>query len=184
MNVRNATIPARLNGIKFDAIITRDRSYEADVPEYPVENGFYVSDAILKLPYQLNVTAFISDTPVTWKRELGRSRGRLQRTLNQLENLYFSGQVVSFITSSKVYSSMAITSLTIPETAEMGNAVEVQFTLKQIRVTRAKTTTIPASYGMSGTTGASGGASSTTEKESTPIKKACSILFGLFKRKG
>lgn len=182
--MRTAAIPASINGIKFDAIITRDRSYEADVPEYPVEDGFYVSDAILKKPYQLNVTAFISDTPVTWRKELGRTKGRLQRTLNQLEKLYFSGQVVTFVTSSKVYSSMAITSLTVPETAEMGNAVEVQFTLKQIRVTKAKTVTIPSSYGLSGTTGASGGASSTTDDESDSAEKACSVLYGLLNRKG
>ena len=182
--MRKATIPANLNGIRFDAIITRDRSYEADVPEYPVEDGFSVSDSILKKPFQLNVTAFISDTPVTWKKEFGKTSGRLQKTLKQLENLYFSGQIVTFTTSSKVYSSMAITSLTIPETAEMGNAVEVQFTLKQVRVTKAKTTTIPSSYGLSGTTGASGGVSSSSEKNSEKTEKACSVLYGITKGKG
>lgn len=174
-----ATMPATLNGIKFDAIITRECSYEADVPEYPVEDGFYISDAILKKPYQVNITAFISDTPVTWRNELGQNKGRMKRTIKQLENLYFSGQVVTLVTSTKVYSSMAITNLTIPETAEMGNAVEVQITLKQVRLTKAKTTTIPSSYGMSGTTGASGGATSTAESNPNIVNRSCSILYGI-----
>lgn len=175
--------PASLNGIYFDAIISRDRNYTADVPEYPVESGFSVSDAVLNQPMQLNVTAFISNTPVTWKRQLGNTRGRVDRVLRQLENLYFSKSIVTLTTSGRTYSSMAITSLTIPETAEMTSAVEVQLTLKQVRVTRAKTTTIPASYGMSGTTGASGGTASTeTKKEGSFLDKACSILYGLFKK--
>ena len=48
----NALRPASLNGIQFDAIISRETSYTADVPEYPVEDGFMVSDAILTKPIE------------------------------------------------------------------------------------------------------------------------------------
>lgn len=178
------TVPSSLGGVKFDAIVSRDRNYTADVPTYPVESGFPVSDAVLRNPVEMSVTAFISNTPVTWKNQLGNTRSRVTKVCKDLENLYFAGKPVAFRTGNKYYTNMAITSLTIPETAEMQNAVEVQISLKQVEVTRTKTTTIPASYGMSGTTGDSGGSSSTTEeKEEGPLKKACSLLFGLFKKK-
>ena len=178
--MRKATRPAKLNDIAFDAIVTRETSYEADVPEYPIETGFYVSDAVLRKPITLTVTAFISDSPVTW-RDL-RSRNRLTKTLKELENLYFAGELVTFSTSDKVYSSMAITSLTVPETEDMANAVEVSFTLKQIRVTKSRTKTIPADYGLGGTTAESGGTANTSEeKDEGTTKKSCSLLFGLLK---
>ena len=179
--MEKARIPASLNGIYFDAIITRETSYEADVPEYPIETGFYVTDAILRKPITLNVTAFISNSPVTWKNL--RSKNRLSKTLKKLENLYFSGELVTFTTSKRVYTSMAMTSLTVPETEEMANAVEVSFTLKQVRTTKSKTKTIPASYGLGGTTAESGGTANTTEEKDEPKKeKACSWLFGLLKK--
>ena len=178
--MRKATTPASLNGITFDAIITRETTYEADVPEYPIETGFYVTDAILRKPVTLNVKAFISNSPVTW-REL-RSPNRLSSTLKKLENLYFSGKLVTFSTSKKVYSSMAMTSLTVPETEEMADAVEVSFTLKQVRTTKSKTKTIPSDYGLSGTTAESGGTANTTEeKDEETTKKSCSWLYGLLK---
>ena len=77
---------------------------------------------------------------------------------------------------------MALTSLTVPETAEMANAVEVKFTLKQIRIAKSKLQTIPSDYGMSGSTGQSGGTANTKEDKSS-TQKSCSILFGLLNNK-
>lgn len=174
----NALKPASLSGIQFDAIITRETSYSADVPEYPVEDGFVVSDAILNKPVELSVTAFITDTPVTWKNQLGASQGKYRKTIEQLENLYFSKSIVSFATSDKVYDSMAITSLSIPETEEMKNAVQVSFSLKEIRITSADSASIPASNGMSGASGAGGGTADTAT-DSSSSERNCSVLYGL-----
>ena len=180
--MKKAKVPASINGIYFDAIINRETSYEADVPEYPVETGYYTSDAVLRKPITLNITAFISDNPVTWKKQL-KETNRLSKTIAKLENLYFSGSLVTFTTSKKTYTSMAITSLTVPETEEMANAVEVKISLKQIRIVKSKTVTIPAEYGLSGSTAESGGTSSTTPAEDEgETSKACSWLFGLFKK--
>ena len=180
--MKKATRPAKLEDLSFDAIINREISYDADSPEYPVEDGFYVSDAILRKPVILNVTAFISNTPVTWKSL--RSTGRLKTAIKRLEEIFFAGKTVTFSTSGKKYTSMVITSLTIPETEDMADAVEVKFTLKQIRVTKSKTVTIPSSYGLSGTTAESGGTANTsTENNESEVKKSCSLLYGLIYNK-
>lgn len=179
-NIQRAKIPARLNGIKFDAIITRETQYEADVPEYPVETGFYTSDAVLRKPITLSVTAFISNTPVTWRSQLNEPN-RVATTIKKLESLYFSGKLVTFVTSKRSYTSMALTSLTVPETAEMANAVEVKFTLKQVRIAKSKFQTIPSDYALSGETAQSGGTANTEEEQNEETKeKSCSLLYGLF----
>ena len=177
-----AKLPSRIGDIKFDAIINRDKTLTAEVPEYPVEDGFPISDAILRKPLELSVTAFISNTPVTWRRQLGDTHNRVSRVTKQLENLWLSGEPQTFISGGRSYKDMAITSLTVPETPEMLNAVEISMTLKQVEVTRSRTT-IPSSYGMSGTTGDSGGSASTEKSEDESfIKKAGSILFNLFNK--
>lgn len=172
--------PATLGSVQFDAIIERSRQYEADVPTYPTEDGYVVSDAVLKKPLVLNVTAFVSNTPVTWSKQLGSSQSRVANVIRNLENMYFSGQLYNFSTPDRIYTRMAIKSLTIPEKSELRNAVEISITLQNVPVAKSSTVTIPASYGMSGDTNANGGTASTTDdgsEEST--NKASSILFGL-----
>ena len=59
--------PVSVDGIEFDALITESASYEAEVPEYPIETGFMVNDTIILRPVLLDMTLFLTDTPVTWK---------------------------------------------------------------------------------------------------------------------
>ena len=39
--------PVSVDDIEFDALIDSEEGYEADVPEYPTERGFSVSDTIV-----------------------------------------------------------------------------------------------------------------------------------------
>ena len=57
---------------------------------------------------------------------------------------------------------MAIESVTISKSLETGYARQIPISFKKIRVTTAKTTTIPDSYGKSGKTAASAGTASTS----------------------
>ena len=66
--------PVSINGIEFDALIDESRTLEATVPEYSVESGFSVSDAIILSPEKLDMTLFVTNTPVTWYNRHGRSR--------------------------------------------------------------------------------------------------------------
>lgn len=170
-----AKIPASLGGIEFDCTIKRERSYEADVPEYPVEGGYYVSDSILKKPLTFEVTAFISNMPVTW-RDRHAGNNRVKAVTDALIELYLSGQLVRFVTPDKVYENMAITKLSLPE-EEYLNAIEVGISLKQVSVTSAQVIVV-SSYNYSGSSSTNVGSSATTEEGSTTKKK--SILSSLF----
>ena len=157
-----ATQPVSINGLEFDALIDESRTLEATVPEYSVESGFSVSDSVILNPEKLSMTLFVTNTPVTWYRRHGASPTRVDNVVKQLEELYFAKEPVTIVTSDATYTSMAIESITISKSLEIGYARQIPISFKKIRVTRAKTTTIPDSYGKSGATAASAGTASTS----------------------
>lgn len=154
--------PVSIDGIEFDALLDQSMDYEADVPEYPTEKGFSVSDNISLKPEILSMTLYVSDTPVTWKSRFGSGKGRVEKVVKQLQDLYFAKKVVTVVTSDAVFDSMAITSISFSKSADVGYAREIPISLKKIIVTESSTTSIPDSYGKSGTTGASAGTANTT----------------------
>lgn len=162
MKMARAKQPVSIDGIEFDALLDQSMDYEADVPEYPTENGFSVSDNISLKPETLSMTLYVSDTPVTWKSRFGSGKGRVEKVVKQLQDLYFSKKVVTVVTSDAVFDSMAITSISLSKSADVGYAREIPISLKKIIVTKSSTTSIPDSYGKSGTTGASAGTANTT----------------------
>ena len=154
--------PVSINGVEFDALIDSDEGYEAQVPEYPTEKGFSVSDNITLKPETFNMTLFVTDTPVTWKNRHGGGLGYADGVVAQVKELYFAKQPVTVTTSDMVYENMAIANLSIKKSTEIGYAREVTVAMKKIIVTESSTVTIPDSYGKSGATGASAGTASTT----------------------
>ena len=154
--------PVSIDGIEFDALIEESQTYEAQVPEYPTEKGFSVSDTIVLKPETLTMTLYVSDTPVTWVARHRASPGRSDEIVKRLKELYYSKKVVQVVTSDEVYSDMAITNISLTKSTDTGYAREIPITLKKIVVTQTATVTIPATYGKSGTTGASAGSANTS----------------------
>lgn len=154
--------PVSISGIEFDALIDSDEGYSAQVPEYPTEEGFSVSDTIVLQPDTLNMTLFVTDTPVTWRGRHGSGPGRSEAVVKQLKSLYFSKRLVEVVTSEQVYVNMAIIGLNVKKSSDVGYAREIPISFKKVIVTSTQTTTIPDSYGKSGETGASGGTANTT----------------------
>lgn len=154
--------PVSISGIEFDALIDSDEGYSAQVPEYPTEEGFSVSDTIVLQSDTLNMTLFVTDTPVTWRGRHGSGPGRSEAVVKQLKSLYFSKRLVEVVTSEQVYVNMAIIGLNVKKSSDVGYAREIPISFKKVIVTSTQTTTIPDSYGKSGETGASGGTANTT----------------------
>lgn len=172
MKMARAKQPVSIDGIEFDALLDQSMDYEADVPEYPTEKGFSVSDNISLKPETLSMTLYVSDTPVTWKSRFGSGKGRVEKVVKQLQDLYFAKKVVTVVTSDAVFDSMAITSISFSKSADVGYAREIPISLKKIIVTESSTTSIPDSYGKSGTTGASAGTANTTAGSSGNSSKS------------
>lgn len=154
--------PVSIDGIEFDALLDQSRDYEADVPEYPTEKGFSVSDTIVLKAETISMTLYVTDTPVTWKNRFGSGGGRVESVIKRLEQLYFSKKVFTVVTSDAVFDNMVLTSMSIAKSSDVGYAREIPISLKKIIVTESNTVTIPDSYGKSGTSGASAGSANTT----------------------
>lgn len=158
----NAKRPVSINGLEFDALISEDRTLSSTVPEYPVENGYSVSDAIILSPELLSMTLFVTNTPVTWRNRHGISSARVQNVVKRLEQMYYNRTPVVIITTEKIYYNMAIENIGLSKNIETGPSREIPISFKKINVTSAKTTTIPDSYGKSGASGASAGTANTS----------------------
>jgi hypothetical protein len=176
-----ATQPVGINGIEFDALIEATKNLSADVPSYPTEEGFEVSDAIILKPVTLSMTLYLTNTPVTWKERHGLDSSRVSDVVKQLEELYFSRQPVTVSTSERTYENMAILSLELKKTKETGPSREIPIEFQQIRVTESRTTTIPDNFGRGGATGVNAGPANTKASD-TPAAgdgRRNSILYGL-----
>lgn len=150
--------PVSVAGIEFPAMLDETQTFTSDIPEYPVETGFVISDNITLQPMELPLTLLLSDTPLTWR---GRVRS-MSEAESMLKELYFSKTPFTVVTPSGTFESMGITSMQIKRSSENGYNKEVSLNLKQINVTATKTASIPDSYGKSGATGANAGTASTS----------------------
>jgi len=174
--------PVTIDGIGFDALIDESKQYESEVPAYPVERGFEVSDAIILKPITLSMTLFLTNTPVTHRARHGSSPTRVADVSKRLEELYFSREQVTVVTNEREYRNMAIVSFELKKSLETGSSREIPITFQEIRVTEAQTTTIPASFGRSGASGTNAGAASVASRPTLtqPVTgNRGSILHGL-----
>lgn len=182
--------PASINNIEFDALISYGRNYEAQAPEYPVEDGYSVEDTIIIKPMTIDVTAMLSAAPVTFYKRHGAGRGRVEEIAKQLQELYEKKELVTLTTFRGVYRDMAIESMALPYSVDTGTSMQVTMKLKQIMKVGSKTASIPASYGKSGETGANAGTASAAPltsntsasgqaQQKADSQKACSVLYGI-----
>ena len=155
--------PVSIDGITFDAIINLEETWDADVPSFPVETGFEVSDTIILRPIHLSMKLYLTNTPVTWKRLHGSSPYRVQDVLYRLKQLFFSShkEPITVTTSEADYENMAITKIGLPKNISTGEAREIPISFQQIRTVEAATTSVPASLGRGGETGIIAGTANT-----------------------
>jgi len=171
-----ATRPVAIDGIEFDALISSDESYTADVPAYPTDKGFETSDTIILHPESLEMILFLSNTPVTWASRFGHNPMRAADVKARLLKAYRKRNPVTVVTSDETFEGMGITSITFSKSVDVGYAYQIPISLQKINTTQLKTVDIPASYGKSGNTGTNAGNASTTAGGSG----GGSILYNLF----
>src|SRR5699024_12749907 len=110
------------------------------------------SDCIIFGAEKLSMTLFGTNTPVTWYSRHGSDQSRVDTICKKIEELYYKAKPVTIVTSDATYTDMAIETISIRKTLEVGYAREIPISFKKVRKTAAKTTTIPDSYGKSGAT--------------------------------
>lgn len=154
--------PVSIAGIEFDALLEETKTMSATIPTYPVEDGFPVSDTIILDPISLQMTLYITNTPVTWLYRHGSSMDRVRKICDRIERLWLDKELVKIVTADAIYKSMGITSLAIKKSKDLGYAREISLSAQKVRVTERRTVVIPAYILKSGETQANAGTASTS----------------------
>ena len=130
-------------GIEFDAMIEEQRNYSASIPSYPIEDGFNISDTIINEPLVLQLTLYVSNTPVTFLYRHKNTKNRVTKICEQIEKKWLSKQLTKIVTSDAIYKDMGITSISIKKSAEIGYAREISVTARKVYKTSRKVSKIP-----------------------------------------
>ena len=117
--------PVTIWGIEFDALIDEQKTLSSTIPVYPVEKGLPVSDTIINEPVSLQLTLYVSNTPVTWLYRHGASMDRVTKICKKIEKKWMEKKLTKIVTSDAIYKSMGITSISIKKSRETGYAREV-----------------------------------------------------------
>lgn len=155
--------PVSIAGIEFDALIDEQKSMTATIPAYPVEKGFPVSDTIILDPITLNLTLYVSNTPVTWLYKHGSSTTRVNKVCEEIENLWLSKKLVKIVTTDAIYKDMGLKSISIKKSTEIGYAREISVQASKVNITEKKTVKIPAYILKSGASKAKAGTATTSQ---------------------
>lgn len=158
--------PVSIWGIEFDALIDETKNLSATIPTYPVENGFPVSDTIILEPISIQMTLYVSNTPVTWLYRHGSSTDRVNKICDLLEKKWLKKQLAKIVTTEAIYKDMGITSISIKKSHDIGYAREVSISAQKVRITKRKTVKIPSYVLKSGETKANAGTASTSTSSS------------------
>lgn len=117
--------------IQFDAIIDENHERDSQITSFPIEDGAEASDHIIINPERISITGFITNTPAIILGA-GASSDNVQNAVDVLEDLWQSKELMTVVSDLKVYSDMAIESLSFPRDQRTGQALEFRVSLKKI----------------------------------------------------
>lgn len=186
--------PVNIGGIECDALIHHELAMEAEIPDYPVEEGYSVQDTMILKPRTLSLTVVVTNTPITFRSHT--SPGRVQEVAARFQELYQSRQLITVTSAKGSFQNMGITSLSLPYDTSTKTSLEIPITLKEVLTTTAQTVTIPAEYGRGGDTGTTAGTANTSpygsetgtastvtgnsvENEQSGDERGASAIFGI-----
>lgn len=134
------TQPARLGDFEFDAIIKRPETLSSKIPDYATEEGYSASDHICLEAVTLDVTAVISNAPITWADRHPASSSRVQSAVEELRQLWEKRTPMTFTAGGDSYENVCIESVTFPK--EESNCERIELKLKQVSINSTETANI------------------------------------------
>jgi hypothetical protein len=152
-----------IDALRLDAALRETHTHEAEATEHPVEKGANITDHIRQKPDGLTIEGVFTNTQlsedgVTRAIETGgvifettvladeESRagavGYAEACYRKLVEAKEAGKLVSVVTGLRSYDNMAITSITVPRDATIGDAVQFTIVLKQIIIVSTRLTKV------------------------------------------
>lgn len=164
---------AKVGELQFDATIRESHKYNAEITDFPVEEGFDVNDNIRKLPERYEMEGIVTNAPIVSvfnnlilsvvKGDSNSNEARVnsragegtfvevaQNLLLDLAGRRIQGKqengipkIFEIVTGLRVYKNMAIETLEFPRDGQTGQALRANITFKRINTTETETIAIP-----------------------------------------
>lgn len=165
------TQPAQIGDmLECDVILSRVTTFESEVTQFPVEDGFSISDHCIRKPMKLTLEVLFTPTPVTWfLAALGGSRHSLNRVIDAVMDIWKKGEPVTIKLVDAIYTDMVMTSAPMPRRTEDGYCYKAILEFQHVRRVTQRTEDIPEdgcnadAKGKAGQTGKDGGMAATEE---------------------
>lgn len=158
------TNPTKIGLIEVDILIEQEHKLESEATEHPVEDGFPVSDHVIRKPITVSMVVGITQSPVTWLDRLGNETDKVSNALTAFRQIYDAAQPITIVTPTDIWENAVMTSAVFPRNVENKNLMKIPCEFKIIRRVNVKTTDIPenivdlAIINRAGETEADGGA--------------------------
>lgn len=138
-----------INGFQVDAELEGNHIFDSEITEHPVESGADVVDHVRPFPIEVEVVGIVSDTPIGLIEELrgvpGAGSSHAGDALAILLEIRENREPVTIETSLQEFSNMALMSLSIPTSAQIGDTLEFRARFRQIEFITNNRTTISVS---------------------------------------
>lgn len=182
--------------ISIDLDVTMDEVHEwqNDVTTNPVETGSPIADHIQIMPDKLRITGMISDSSISdavIKQFSGIDNGqfltRVQTAFDLLRKLKDDRKLITVYTKHKVYTDMALTSLSIPRNNQTGDSIQFSIEFVNIRIVNTQTVDMPKGINPKKTAKAGKSVQTKTAptdkggaKNAKAVTQSKSVLSGIF----
>lgn len=134
----------KIGGIVIDGYLEETHIRKSKVTRYPIEQGSDITDHIKNDPDGVIINGVVTNTPLLTSVILGVPLGdRVTEVLQALERIRSEKQLVSVVTSLKVYNNMAIEDFAPVKNTTTGQSMEFSITLTNVIKVTNQTTTIP-----------------------------------------
>lgn len=124
-----------VDGYELDLSLVEDHTRTSDITSHPVERGSDFTDHIKPRRPVVTMTGVVSNTPIG---RIAIERGETTRPSDDayavLKRLHEAGDVFVVTTELENYEDMAIDSLSIPRSAQIGDSLQFDVTFKQLEI--------------------------------------------------
>lgn len=135
-----------IDGYVVDVFVTEEHSHEAEVTQWPVEEGADITDHVRLLPDSVTLEGIVSDTPIgAVADQRGADVLPSEEAYTILLAIRENRKTVSVKTSLTTYHNMILKSLTEPRSATTGEALRFRATFVQITTVKNERTVVKVS---------------------------------------
>lgn len=143
------TFGNEFGNVELDANLEEAHEWTAQATENPVEEGAPISDHVIEQSDKLRISGFITDAPLVASQSITGSIGisdagsRTQPVFDLLYTLIKKREPIVVYTKHAVYSDMVLTTVNIPRTPGVGEAIEFNAEFIHIRKVATRLVDVP-----------------------------------------